>query len=87
MTDIGPDTFLRRDQAAKALTAAGYPVSPATLATKACRGAGPPFRLFGRVPLYRWGDLLEWAESKLSPPVSSTSEMRKTRPLALQSAK
>jgi len=87
MTDIGPDSFLRRDQAAKALTAAGYPVSPATLATKACRGAGPRFRLFGRVPLYRWGDLLEWAENKLSPPVSSTSEVRKSLPLVLKSSK
>ncbi|MBN9021582.1 MAG: hypothetical protein J0H08_05710, partial [Rhizobiales bacterium] len=58
---------------AGALTAAGFPVRPKTLATKATRGGGPPFRLFGRKPLYRWGDALAWAEGRLSPLRSSTS--------------
>jgi hypothetical protein len=65
---------LRRVAAAQALTAAGFPVSPATLATKATRGGGPPFQRFGRVPLYRWGDCLDWAQSRLSAPMCSTSE-------------
>jgi hypothetical protein len=68
------NTRLRRDATAEALTAAGFPVSPATLATKATRGGGPPFQRFGRVPLYRWGDCLEWAHSRLSAPMRSTSE-------------
>jgi hypothetical protein len=68
------DTLLTRHAAAEALTAAGYPVARATLATRASRGGGPPFRRFGRVPLYRWGDLLDWAEARLSPPMRSTSE-------------
>jgi hypothetical protein len=68
------DALLRRRQVAEALTVAGYPVKPATLATKASRGGGPPFRMFGRVPLYRWGDALGWAKSRLSPPRRSTSE-------------
>jgi hypothetical protein len=62
----------RRDLAA-ALTAAGYEVSPATLATKASRGGGPPFRRFGRVPLYSWGDGLAWAQARLSALISNTS--------------
>jgi hypothetical protein len=45
------DTLLRRRQAAIALTEHGYPTAPATLATKASRGSGPPYRLYGRVPL------------------------------------
>jgi len=69
-----PDALLRRAASAVALTAAGFPVTKATLATKASRGGGPPFRLFGRVPLYRWGDLLDWARSRLSAPMRSTSE-------------
>ena len=69
-----PDALLTRRDAAAALTAAGYPVARATLATRASRGGGPLFRRFGRVPLYRWGDLLTWAESRLSPPIRSTSE-------------
>jgi hypothetical protein len=65
---------LTRVAAAEALTTAGFPVSPATLATKATRGGGPPFQRFGRVPLYRWGDCLDWAHSRLSAPLRSTSE-------------
>jgi hypothetical protein len=76
MTTIptNPDTRLRRKEAADALRAAGFPVSDKTLATKASRGGGPPYRLFGRVPLYRWGDALAWAEGRLSGPRRSTSE-------------
>jgi hypothetical protein len=69
-----PETLLTRDQAAAALTAAGFPVKPKTLATKASRGGGPPFCRFGAKPLYRWGDCLEWARSRLSAPMRSTSE-------------
>jgi hypothetical protein len=28
----------------------------------------------GRITLYRWGDALAWAESRLSPPRCSSSE-------------
>jgi hypothetical protein len=79
MAILNPESLLRRVPAADALTDAGFPTSPATLATKAVRGGGPPFRLFGRVPLYRWGDLLAWAEARLSAPVSSTSELDAAR--------
>jgi hypothetical protein len=71
---LDPETRLTRKAAAEALTAAGFPVSPTTLATKASRGGGPAFRRFGRVPLYRWGDCLDWAYSRLSCPMRSTSE-------------
>ena len=70
-----PEALLTRDAMAQALTEAGFPVSPATLATKACRGGGPPFRKFGPKPLYRWASGLEWARAKLGPMVSSTSEL------------
>lgn len=69
-----PDTLLRRKATAEALTTLGYPTSDKTLATKASRGGGPPFRSFGRIPLYRWGDALAWAEERLSAPRCSTSE-------------
>jgi hypothetical protein len=39
------------------------------------QGGGPPYRKFGRVVLYRWGDVLAWAEAQLSPPVHSSSEL------------
>jgi hypothetical protein len=69
------DAQLRRDATAKALTEAGFPISAPTLATLACRGGGPKYRKFGKYPVYRWGDSLEWARSRLGPVVSSTSEL------------
>lgn len=69
-----PDALLTRDQTAAALTEAGYPVKPKTLATKATRGGGPPYRLFGTRPLYRWSEALAWAESRMGLPRASTSE-------------
>jgi hypothetical protein len=71
---VDPHALLRRKAVAAALTEAGFPTAETTLATKAVRGGGPPYRLFGRVPLYRWADALAWAEGRLSPPRCSTSE-------------
>jgi hypothetical protein len=70
------DMVLSRKAVAEALTSAGFPIKATTLATMATRGGGPAFRLFGRKPIYRWKDALEWAEGRLSPPVHSTSEAR-----------
>lgn len=72
--NLVPDTKLTRKRAAEELSAHGFPVAVSTLATKATRGGGPPFQRFGRVVLYRWGDCVEWAHARLSPPVRSTSE-------------
>jgi len=69
-----PDALLRRKANADALKEAGFTISEATLATMAVRGGGPPYRLFGRFPLYRWGDSLAWAQGRLSPPRRSSSE-------------
>ncbi len=68
-----PDALLRRTDAATALRSAGYPTTKATLATLATRGGGPVYRKFGAIPLYRWSDLQDWAQSKLSAPMQSTS--------------
>jgi hypothetical protein len=76
---IDEDALLTRDALAVALTEAGFPTRKATLATKANRGGGPPFSLFGRRPIYRWGSAVAWARSKLSEPVSSTAEARLSR--------
>jgi hypothetical protein len=69
-----PDALLTRDACAAALTAAGYPTASATLATKATRGGGPIFQKYASRSLYRWGDALNWARAKLTPPRRSTSE-------------
>jgi hypothetical protein len=77
---LDPGTLLTRDQLATALTKAGFPVRPKTLATKATRGGGPVFRRFGTKPLYRWSDALAWAEGRLGPAIRSTSEMNRFSP-------
>lgn len=82
LAPLTPDSLLRRKAAAEALSAKGFPTSEKTLATKATRGGGPPYRLFGRIPLYRWGDALAWAESRLTPPRTTTSEADTVRILA-----
>jgi hypothetical protein len=74
MIPTNPETLLRRAEAAAALTAAGFPTATATLATKASRGGGPVFRLYGHIPLYRWADLLSWAQARTSEPRRTTSE-------------
>jgi hypothetical protein len=68
------DMRLTRRQSAAALTEVGYPTSAATLATLASRGGGPVYRHYSSRVLYRWGDLIEWAEARLGPPMRSTSE-------------
>jgi hypothetical protein len=71
---IDADAFLTRRDNAIALTAAGFPTAAATLATLASRGGGPPYRRYGSRVVYRWGDSLAWAQSRLGPVVTSTSE-------------
>jgi hypothetical protein len=74
------DARLTREQTAAALTEAGFPIQAGTLATKATRGGGPPYQLFGTRVLYRWADALKWAEGRLSAPRASTSEHDCARP-------
>jgi len=75
MVPANPDSLLTRPQTGAGLRAEGYPVADKTLATLASRGGGPPYRRFGALVLYRWGDALQWAQSRLSPPIGSTSEL------------
>ena len=73
------DALLSRKDGARALTAFGYVTSPQTLATKATRGKGPPYRNFGKRAIYRWGDLIAWAEANTTPLQYSTSETTSRR--------
>jgi len=74
MDALAAGTLLTRSRAAEELTRAGYPTSKSSLATLASRGGGPPYRLYSKIALYRWGDLLAWAEARCSEPRCSTSE-------------
>jgi hypothetical protein len=74
MIPENPDALLGRKETAGALTSAGYPVAEATLTTLASRGGGPPYQRFGPRALYRWGDSLAWARSRLSAPRRSAAE-------------
>ena len=74
---LSPDTQLTRPDLAAALTAAGFPISEPTLATRASRPGkygGPPYRVFSGRALYRWGDALDWANTAAGAPRRNTSE-------------
>jgi len=73
-TPLTPQALLSREDAAKALNANGFPTTSKSLATLATRGGGPIYRSFGRRVLYRWEDVIAWAEGRLSKPRTSTSE-------------
>lgn len=68
------EALLTRSQTAESLEKAGFPVSSKTLATKASRGGGPPYSLFGPRPLYSWRDALVWAHGRLTLPRRNSSE-------------
>ena len=71
---------LRRAEAADYLLENhGIGRTPGPLAKLAVIGGGPRFRVAGRTPLYTRENLDSWAESILSPTVSSTSELREHR--------
>ncbi len=71
---------LRRSEAATYLHEThGIRRAVGTLAKLAVIGGGPRFRVAGRTPLYAADDLDAWADSILSPPVRSTSELRQYR--------
>jgi len=72
--NVSPDDRLTRQQLSAQLTAAGFPTAVSTLATLATRGGGPPFQKYGNRAVYTWGSSLEWAKSRLSKSVRSTSE-------------
>lgn len=78
--DVELDPFWTRRQAAAELTAAGFPVAEATLATLATRGGGPPFQKFGRRVLYRRGATLDWAYSRVTSVRRNTSESLRVSP-------
>jgi hypothetical protein len=76
LKNIDPETRLDRAQSAQALTEHGFKTAKSTLATLASRGGGPTFQKFGKAHvLYRWADLVAWAQKRLSQPVNSTSEL------------
>lgn len=70
------DRYYTRKEAADYLTdERGLPISKNTLQKMACIGGGPPYRVFGARSVYTAGDLDAWADSKLTAPRRSTSEL------------
>jgi hypothetical protein len=73
--DLAPRRLLRRSAAAKYIDDNWFRYSAKTMAKDAVVGGGPKFRKAGRTPLYDPADLDQWARSRLSPLVTSTSEL------------
>ena len=70
-----PARYLRRRAAASYLSEVwGLRCSEQTLANYATRGNGPEYQHYGRDVVYQVAKLDEYAQSRLSAPVRSTSE-------------
>ncbi len=67
--------YLRRAEAAEYLQARYGAYKTQTLAKLATQGAGPRFRKMGAFTYYLASDLDEWAASRMSAPVNSTTEL------------
>ena len=78
MSDVTQTTdkeFLRRAEAANYVSKRyGFPCSRQWLAKLAVIGGGPLFRKAGRFPIYKPADLDTWAQSRIGPARSSTSD-------------
>jgi hypothetical protein len=71
-------SYLTRSEAAKRIRDLfGIPCTASTLATKACDGSGPVYRLGGGKALYSVADVDEWASEQLGPPIRRASEARR----------
>lgn len=68
-----PQRFTRTESAAF-LTENGYPITAKYLAKLAHTGGSPTYRIFGNRALYTPADLLEWAEQRMSAPVSNAAQ-------------
>jgi hypothetical protein len=74
--DSKPVVFHTRKSAAEHLKKKqGAPISESTLAKWAVDGRGPPFRRIGRNAIYEETDLDLFALSRMTPKISSTSEL------------
>lgn len=77
MTDFAPgggeSMFVTRGEAARLLSSWGLITKPNTLATKASRGGGPPYRYYGGRALYETAELRNWALQAVSESASSTT--------------
>lgn len=63
----------RKDAAAYLRNVKGVPCTQGWLAKLAVTGDGPPFRYYGRFPIYDNSDLDAFVESRMSKKVHSTS--------------
>ncbi len=82
--DQAPLRLLRRRAASHYLQSRwAIRAAEQTLAKYAVKGSGPEFRLYSRDVVYDAEKLDEWARSRLSKPVRSTSETHLSTPSSL----
>ena len=67
--------FKSRSEAAEYLTERGLPITKSTLQKLACTGGGPIYRVWGNRSVYAVDDLDSYAQTKLSLPRRSTSDL------------
>lgn len=71
--DLRSKDLYNSKDAAEFFADLGLPVSPLTLCKLRSVGGGPTFRKFGKYAVYERQALVDWAQSRLSAPRSSTA--------------
>lgn len=67
--------YRRKEAAAFLKTKFGFDIAPETLKMWFVRRSdGPPVRYWGRWPVYREDELIEWAQRRISLPRTSSSQ-------------
>lgn len=77
MSEAAPaERLMRRAEAAEFIRETfGVSCCTSTLAKLAVTGGGPEYQKFGRFPLYSRAACRAWVSSKLSPRLTSTSDL------------
>jgi hypothetical protein len=68
------ERYLNRGEAADYLTDRGLRISKLTLQKMATIGGGPEYQIFGNRAVYLSSRLDTWADARLGPPCSSSSD-------------
>jgi hypothetical protein len=74
---VASKIYVNRAALSQALAEMGLIVAVPTLTTWATRGGGPPFRKFGKKIVYDLAAAVAWAESRMTPAVTSSAELRR----------
>jgi hypothetical protein len=74
-----PSAQFTRKKLPEKLEELGFKTTEGTLQTKACRGGAPPYRLYGRLCIYEWQDVIERLKAEIGEPAPNAAAHKSRR--------